>query len=391
VLLSFREVLVLAKKRYRDYGSRVGQANLHVTSDVATLTADLVNFPSVSGDEKVLADAIESILKDCSWLTIERIHNSLVARTNLGRSSRVIVAGHIDTVPVADNDQAVVIPAGGKLPTGESVETETLFGLGSCDMKGGVAVALRAAVLINEPVFDVTYVFYECEEVDSKRNGLTLISQARPELLEADIAILLEPSNAGIEAGCQGTLVARLTSLGVRSHSARSWKGVNAIHALHEAINVLTAYKPRSVEIDGLTYREGLNAVRIDGGIANNVIPDSVTMNVNYRYAPNRTAQEAEQHVRDVFSGYTVDIIDNVAGAMPGLDRPALADLVKRVDGQVAPKFGWTDVARFYAMGVPAVNLGPGDPSLAHARNEHVSMAQLQQCEDTVFAWLQGK
>ena len=369
----------------------MGQANLHVTSDVATLTADLVNFPSVSGNEKALADSIEAILKDCSWLSVDRISNSIVARTNFGRSTRVIVAGHIDTVPVADNATAVVVAAGGTLPTGEQVSEETLFGLGSCDMKGGLAVALRAAALIDQPVFDVTYVFYECEEVSSALNGLTLISQAHPEWLDADIAVLLEPSNAGIEAGCQGTLVAQLSSQGERAHSARSWKGVNAIHGLTAALNVLGSYEPRTVEIDGLEYREGLNAVRIEGGIANNVIPDNVTMNVNYRYAPNRTAAEAEAHVREVFAGYDITIVDNVAGAMPGLDRQALAELVKRVDGQVAPKFGWTDVARFYAMGVPAVNLGPGDPSLAHARNEHVSMAQLQRCEDIVFAWLQGK
>ena len=369
----------------------MGQANLHVTSDVATLTADLVNFPSVSGNEAALADAIEAILQGCSWLTVERIHNRIVARTELGRSSRVIVAGHIDTVPVADNDSAVTVPAGGILPTGETVDEDALFGLGSCDMKGGVAVALRAATHIEQPVFDVTYVFYECEEVDSARNGLTLIAQTRPELLNADIAVLLEPSNSGIEAGCQGTLVARLTSAGVRSHSARSWKGVNAIHGLTKALNTLSTYTPRTVEIDGLEYREGLNAVRIDGGIANNVIPDSVSMNVNYRYAPNRSAHEAEVHVRELFPDYHVEILDNVAGAMPGLDRSALADLVQRVGGKVAPKFGWTDVARFYAMGVPAVNLGPGDPSLAHARNEHVSMRQLHECEDIVFAWLQGK
>lgn len=369
----------------------MGQASLHVTSDVATLTADLVNFPSVSGDEKALADSIEAILNEIPWLSVDRISNSIVARTNFGRSSRVIVAGHIDTVPVADNSTAVVVPAGGILPTGEYVSEETLFGLGSCDMKGGLAVALRAAVVIDQPVFDVTYVFYECEEVSSVLNGLTLISQSRPELLDADIAVLLEPSNAGIEAGCQGTLVAQVSVKGERAHSARSWKGVNAIHGLTSALNTLATYVPRTVDIDGLEYREGLNAVRIEGGIANNVIPDAVTMNVNYRYAPNRSAQEAEAHVRETFAGYEITIVDNVAGAMPGLDRPALAELVKRVDGKVAPKFGWTDVARFYAMGVPAVNLGPGDPSLAHARNEHVSMAQLHACENIVFAWLQGK
>lgn len=362
-----------------------------MTSDVATLTADLVNFPSVSGNEAALADEIEAILRGTSGLSVERISNSIVARTNFGKPIRVIVAGHIDTVPVADNSTAVLVQAGEKLPTGQEVQEATLFGLGACDMKGGVAVALRAATQIAEPAFDVTYVFYECEEVDSSRNGLTLIAKAHPEWLQAQIAVLLEPSNAGIEAGCQGTLVARLTCKGERAHSARSWKGVNAIHGLTGALNILNEYTARVVEIDGLEYREGLNAVRVEGGIANNVIPDEVWLSVNYRYAPNRSAAQAEAHVRELFADYEIEIMDNVAGAMPGLDRPALAELVKRVNGQVAPKFGWTDVARFYALGIPAVNLGPGDPSLAHARNEHVSLKQLQMCEDTVFAWLQGK
>ena len=368
----------------------MGLNALNADADVVSMTRDLVNFPSVSGDEAVLADSIEAILRDLPWLTVERISNSLVARTSLGRSQRVIVAGHIDTVPVADNSVAVDVAAGQALPTGQAVLEDVIFGLGSCDMKGGIAVALRAAIEISEPAFDVTYIFYECEEIASSRNGLTLIAAQRPDLLEADIAVLLEPSNAGIEAGCQGTLVAQVEIRGVRAHSARSWKGVNAIHGLADLLAKLNAYEPTRVEIDGLEYREGLNAVQIHGGVANNVIPDSVIVNVNFRYAPNRTADEARAHVEHVLDGYDVTILDNTAGAMPGLDRPALADLVVRANGQVAPKFGWTDVARFYALGIPAVNMGPGDPSLAHARNEHVPVAQLHSCEATIQSWLRG-
>lgn len=368
----------------------MGHFALNADADVVSLTRDLVNFPSVSRNEAALCDAIEDILRSKPWLEVTRINNSLVARTNLGKAQRVIVAGHIDTVPVADNDTAVDVPAGSALPTGQTVDEDVLFGLGSCDMKGGVAVALRAAVSISEPTFDVTYIFYECEEIDSSLNGLTVIAAQRPDLLEADIAVLLEPSNAGIEAGCQGTLVAQVEIKGVRAHSARSWKGVNAVHGLTDLLGRLNDYEPRRVEIDGLEYREGLNAVQIHGGVANNVIPDSVLVNVNYRYAPNRTAAEAEAHVREVLGDHDVTILDNTAGAMPGLDRPALSDLVARANGQVAPKFGWTDVARFYALGVPAVNMGPGDPSLAHARNEHVPVSQLHSCEATVHSWLRG-
>lgn len=367
------------------------QKLLNPHADVVTLTAQLVDIPSVSGNEAQIADLVEAQLRACGWLTVERLNNNVVARTNLGRASRVIVAGHLDTVPVAENDKAVLLSAGQQLPVEGSILSEdVLFGLGSCDMKGGVAVALRAAVTIAEPVFDVTYIFYECEEVDSARNGLTKIAAEKPEWLKADIAILLEPSNAKIEAGCQGTLRAQIRTTGVRAHSARAWMGKNAIHGLADALSLLSTYEPLSVDVDGLEYREGLNAVGISGGIAGNVIPDEAVLEVNYRYAPVRSAKEAETFVKEFFTGYDVTIVDNIAGALPGLDRPELQSLLTMVDGQVAPKFGWTDVARFSAMGVPAVNMGPGNPSVAHARHEHVPVAQLKACEELVMGWLRG-
>ena len=379
------------KKALQDYRSRVDIAALNPHADIVTVTTDLVNIPSVSGDENVIATSIFEALSQCSWLEVIRFKNSVIARTNLGKPSRVIVAGHIDTVPVADNAQAVLISKDGKLPSdGSSVSEDVLFGIGSCDMKGGVAVAFRAAATIENPQFDVTYIFYECEEIESSRNGLTLIAAEHPEWLTADIAVLLEPSNANIEAGCQGTLRANISTSGKRAHSARSWLGENAIHNLNAILETLNSYEPAKVLIDGLEYREGLNAVSISGGIAGNIIPDQALVEVNYRYAPNKSGADAEQHIRDTFKDFTVEFSDNAPGAMPGLDRPALADLVSRVNGQVAPKFGWTDVARFSAMGVPAVNLGPGDPGLAHSRNEFVPVSQLQKCEETVFSWLRG-
>ena len=379
------------KKALQDYRSRVDIVALNPHADIVALTTDLVNIPSVSGNEAALASAIFAELSKCDWLEVHRFKNSVVAKTNLGKASRVIVAGHIDTVPVADNEAAVFVSSGNGLPSdGTVVPDDVVFGLGACDMKGGVAVALRAAVTIENPQFDVTYIFYECEEVDSERNGLTLIAAEHPEWLAADIAVLLEPSNANIEAGCQGTLRAKVSTVGTRAHSARSWLGDNAIHNLGDILARLNSYVPAKVLIDGLEYREGLNAVQVSGGIAGNVIPDSATVEVNYRYAPSTSGAQAEAHIREVFDGFLVEFVDNATGAMPGLDRPALADLVSRVGGKVAPKFGWTDVARFSAMGVPAVNLGPGDPGLAHSRNEHVSVAQLKQCEETVFDWLKG-
>jgi succinyl-diaminopimelate desuccinylase len=352
---------------------------------------ELVNVASVSGDERHLADAVEACLQGCAWLEVSRLGNTVIARTNLGRESRVIVAGHLDTVPAAGNEGATLIKADQQLPhDGSPAKEDLVFGLGACDMKGGVAVALRAAVTLDSPQFDVTYIFYECEEVDSARNGLTILAAERPELLKADVAVLLEPSNAQIEAGCQGTLRAQIRTQGVRSHSARSWLGDNAIHHLNEVLRRLNDYEPARVVIDGLEYREGLNAVGIAGGVAGNVIPDTAMVEVNYRYSPSKSADEAAAHLADIFQGFDVIVVDNAAGALPGLTQDALAELVRLVDGQVAPKFGWTDVARFAAMGIPAVNLGPGDPGLAHSRGEFVTCAQLQKCEETIFAWLAG-
>lgn len=351
---------------------------------------DLVNVPSVSGEERVLADAVELTLSQCAHLTVQRIGNTVIAQTHLGRSSRVILAGHLDTVPPADNTQAVLIAKGDSFPhdTAQKATEDLVFGLGACDMKGGVAVALQAAVTVDQPQFDVTYIFYECEEVDSARNGLTLLAANHPELLQADVAVLLEPSNAQIEAGCQGTLRAQIRTTGERAHSARAWLGDNAIHRLAEVLRRLDQYQPTEVQIDGLRYREGLNAVGISGGVAGNVIPDAAMVEINYRYAPSTSAEQAVDHVEALFAGFDVVVIDNAPGALPGLEREALQGLVKLVDGKVAPKFGWTDVARFAALGVPAINLGPGDPGLAHSRGEYVTCEQLRACESLILRWL---
>jgi succinyl-diaminopimelate desuccinylase len=287
----------------------------------------------------------------------------------------VVLAGHVDTVPVNAN-----------LPS--RVEDGILYGLGSCDMKGGVAVGLKLAATLPAPSRDVTYVFYEAEEVEADRNGLGLISAAHPDWLAADFAVLMEPSNAVVEAGCQGTMRAEVSTSGVRAHSARSWNGVNAIHAAGAVLERLAAYEPRRPVIDGLRYHEGLNAVGIAGGVAGNVLPDACTVTVNYRFAPDRSVDEAADHLAGVFADFEVAITDSAPGALPGLDRPAAAAFVEAVGGEVNPKFGWTDVSRFSALGVPAVNFGPGDPELAHSQGEHVPLAQLQHCLDSLTAWL---
>lgn len=349
--------------------------DLDLSSGVVALTAQLVDVPSESGDEGPLADAVQAALSASPHLEVERIANNVVARTRLGRAERVVIGGHLDTVPSAGN-----------LP--HRIDGDRLYGLGACDMKGGVAVALLLAASIADPVRDVTYLFYECEEVEAARNGLRLLAAERPDLLAADLAILMEPSNAGIEAGCQGTLRAEVRLTGRRAHSARSWMGENAVHAAGPVLETLRAYVPRRPLVDGLEYREGLSAVGIAGGVAGNVIPDECVVTVNYRFAPDRTEAQAADHVRDVFAGYDVAIVDSAPPAAPGLDRPAAADFVRAVGAAPQPKFGWTDVARFAGLGVPALNFGPGDPSLAHSRDEYVPLADLTACEDALRSWL---
>ncbi|HEV2376821.1 MAG TPA: succinyl-diaminopimelate desuccinylase [Streptosporangiaceae bacterium] len=345
--------------------------------DAAALAARLVDVPSVSGTEGPLADAIETALRARPHLAVERYGNTVVARTMLGHRQRVVIAGHIDTVPIAGN-----VPS--------RMQDGVLHGCGSCDMKSGVAVMLRVAAELTGPVRDVTYVFYDCEEVEAERNGLGRLARHDPALLAGDLAVLMEPTSAVIEGGCQGTMRAEVTTTGARAHTARSWMGRNAIHGAGAILEVLRAYEPRQPEVGGLRYREGLNAVGIRGGVAGNVVPDECVVTVNYRFAPDRTEDEAVAHVRAVFGGFPVTVTDSSPAASPGLDHPAAASLLAAVGGTPRAKLGWTDVARFASLGIPALNYGPGDPELAHTPGEHASTDEIFSCETTLLAWLTG-
>ncbi len=357
----------------------MADTSLDLTLDAAELTARLVDFRSESGTEKPLADAIETALRALPHLTVDRYGNNVVARTNLGRSERVILAGHIDTVPVADN-----VPS-------RLDEDGVLWGCGTCDMKSGVAVQLRIAATVPAPNRDLTFVFYDNEEVAAELNGLKHVSETRPEWLEGDFAVLLEPSDGQVEGGCQGTLRVLLKTTGERAHSARGWMGANAIHAASPILARLASYEPRRPVIDGLEYREGLNAVGISGGVAGNVIPDECVVTVNFRYAPDRTPEDAVAHVREVFADCGVEefeVVDHSGAAMPGLSHPAAKAFIEAVGGTPMPKYGWTDVSRFSALGVPAVNYGPGNPHLAHKRDERVEIAKILAGEERLRTWL---
>lgn len=379
-----------------------------LTVDPVDLTRALVDIASPSREESEIAGVVHAALeKTLAGFTgpaagrteVIRDGNRVLARTSRGLPTRVVVAGHLDTVPVADN-----------VPCRLSGEGEdlVLHGCGTVDMKSGDAVFLHLfATLADsaELAHDLTLVLYDCEEIEATANGLGFLEQTHREWLAGDVAILGEPTGGLIEAGCQGTLRIRVHARGVRAHSARSWLGDNAVHRLAPILAALAAYEPRSVDIDGCVYREGLQAVRMSAGVAGNTVPDEAWIDVNFRSAPDRDTDAALEHALDALGltgirqcdsgdepstepGLYWELTDLSPGALPGLAEPAAADLVRAAGGRVRAKYGWTDVSRFAALGIPAVNLGPGDPGLAHKRDEHCPAEQITVVADTLRTYL---
>lgn len=365
-------------------------APLDLRQDVALLTAAVMDINSVSGNETELADAIDVALRSIPGLQIIRDGDSIIARTELGLPERVILAGHLDTVPLPTTEGARgTVPSTWKSGTpGEGV----LYGRGATDMKGGVAVQLALAATMFDggasPTRDVTFVFYDHEEVEAVKSGLGRLVRNHGHLLDGDFAILLEPTHGTVEGGCNGTSRFEATTVGEAAHSARAWMGSNAIHAAAPILARLAAYEPRTINVDGLDYRESLNAVKINGGTAGNVIPDRCVVEINYRFAPDKSPDQAEAHVRELLEGFEVVRTDAAAGARPGLNHPAAASFVAAVGAEPKPKYGWTDVARFSELGIPAVNFGPGDPLLAHKDNEHVDADAIRECLRALRSWL---
>lgn len=330
--------------------------------DLLELTAALVDVPSESFHEAPLADLFEAEVRACPLLDVHRVGDNVVARTELGRPARLILAGHLDTVPANGNETA-------------RIEGDVLWGLGAADMKGGLAAMLEVARTLGEPAVDVTFVFYAREEVAQRHSGLGELARLRPDLLEGDVALLGEPTDAQIEAGCQGTLRAQVTLAGARAHLARAWMGRNAIHRLGRLLALVEAYEPRQPVIDGCRYHEALQAVRVEGGVAGNVVPDRAVVELGFRFAPDRSPEAAEAHLTEVLAEVLepadrVEVIDRSPGALPSLTHPMLAGLVERNNLKVTAKLGWTDVAFFASRGVPAANFGAGDPTLAHTAGE---------------------
>lgn len=369
-----------------DNFSDIGPQELDLTQDVAELTRDLLDIFSVSSDEKRIADAVEKQLTSLEHLSVTRDGDSIIARTNWGKDKRIVLAGHLDTVPLPQVEGSLgTVPSQWVEEDGEKV----LYGRGATDMKGGVAVQLALAAALTDAHYDITYVFYDHEEVASELSGLARLMRNHESLLtDADFAVLLEPTNGTIEGGCNGTMRFWIHTHGKASHSGRSWVGENAIHKMADVLGRLATYEAQTYDVEGLAFREGLNAVQIEGGIAGNVIPDHSKVHINYRFAPNKTLDQAIAHVENVFEGYELEFVDKSSAARPGLDADLSRSLIESVGQEPKPKYGWTDVARFSEIGIPAVNFGPGDALLAHTDNEHVSAEAIRECYRALHQWL---
>lgn len=338
--------------------------------DLLAATASLVEIASPSLDETEFADHVESRLRACSWLSVDRVGDNVVARTGLGRPQRLLLVGHLDTVPANGNAEP-------------RIDGDTLWGLGSADMKSGLAVFLHLAETVADPVVDITFVFYAAEEIAAEHSGLLELYRERPDLLAGDAAILGEPTDGWLEAGCQGTARVRLTFRGARAHTARPWMGRNAIHRLGGALVRIADFEARSPVIDGCEYREAMQAVFVDGGIAGNVVPDEATLTVNLRIAPDRTVDHALDELRSLLDGVIevgdgFDVVDRASPAPPSLTHPLIARLADE-GAPVRAKLGWTDVARFAEHGMPAVNFGPGEATVAHTADERVERPSIDR------------
>ncbi len=384
-------------------------------ADLLELTAELVAMPSVSFEESTFVDWLEDQLGQLDHLETVRVGDNLVARTNLGRTQRLVIAGHTDTVPPNGNAQA-------------RIDGDTLWGVGSADMKGGLAVALQLAREVTNPRYDLTFIFYAREEVAQEHNGLNELTAERPDLLAGDCAILGEPTSALIEAGCQGAMRFQLTLAGARAHTARPWMGRNALHRLGPVLAALAAYEARTPTIDGCVYREAIQAVSVEGGVAGNVVPDQVVLKIHHRYAPDRSPQQAESFVRELLAphielapdavtantentdgakrdessgarsgdesarkgGYDeLVVLDQSPACLPSMNHPILQKLVTDNNLEVKSKLGWTDVARFDQLGIPATNFGPGDATVAHAADERLERSSIESVYSALRALVQ--
>jgi succinyl-diaminopimelate desuccinylase len=339
--------------------------------------------PSVIGSEIALCDDLEARLQTLPGWRLERVANNLALRRENPDPSRpkLAFAGHIDTVPEAQP------------PIEVRVEGDLVFGRGSSDMKAGDAVmlALLEEFSWEEARFEPVFVFYEREEGPYAENGLETVFEAFPWVLEAGLAVVLEPTENALEVGCVGTTQVEITFRGRAAHAARPWQGENALTTAGHFLASLHECPAEEVIVDGLPFYRVLTPTLARGGSAKNVVPDSFWVNVNHRFPPGEGREDVERTFEGLLGGYDAvfEVVDFAPSGPVDLDNPLLQELI--LTGlDVRPKQAWTDVARFAGRGVPAVNLGPGSPSQAHQRDEHVRLSLLEESYEILARFLRG-
>lgn len=341
----------------------------------------LVDIPSVTGEEGPLCEALAARLgRTYREEHIRRIGNSVVVGTPTDRPL-VLLVGHIDTVPRQGQGPA-------------RVEGGRLFGLGTSDMKSGVAVMVHLLEdrSVREGPYDVVGVFYDAEEGPHARNGLEPVLQGLPWLAEAAFAVVTEPTDLELQLGCQGLVNATVRFEGKAAHSARPWLGVNAVTKAGNWLAGLHERAPEPFEVGGLTFYEVFSVTRATAGVANNVIPAAFDLNLNYRFAPHRSGSDALARLAEITAGAdSVDVKECVGGAPVPEGNPFLDRLVAISDAPVTPKQAWTDVARLARYGIPAANYGPGEVAQAHKATESVPIANLDPAYEALRCFLTGK
>ena len=337
---------------------------------LAERTLELVDIPSESHNEAAIRDRLRSLVPPVFAAVFEGDEAFLWARERREDVPLLVLAGHYDTVPAQEN-----VP--GRLEDG------AVHGCGASDMKGGVAVALEFVRELAERdpgSVDVGLLLFGREELPPQANPLPALFDACPLVHEAGLAVLLEPTDLTIQAGCVGNLSARVTFHGVSGHSARPWLADNALHRAIDGLSRVAAHERREAVIDGLPFYEVVSVTRLEGGLADNVVPDRAVATLNLRYPPDRSPQEAEDYVRTLVpTDATVEIVGNSPPGAVVRDVPLVHALRAAGDFPVEPKQAWTNVADFTSRGIPAVNFGPGATRYAHARDELVEVAALER------------
>jgi len=344
---------------------------------LAERTLALVDVPSVSREEARLAELVAGSVPRAVFAERHADGEGFYyATARRPGHPQVLLAGHLDTIPPQDN-----------LPG--RIEDGWVVGLGATDMKGGLAVMLELADWIAheqpERDLDVGLLFFTREELPVAESPLPAVFAACPELRDTDLAIVLEPTDNTIQAGCLGNLNATLEFRGVSAHSARPWLGVNAIAIAVDALHPLTRVPPAPVEVEGLTFVEVLTVTRIEGGIADNVVPDLVSCRLNYRFAPTRTVDEAAYRLAELIGPVgELEVTSASPAGRVAVRSPVVGRLREAGGFAVEPKQAWTPVAQFSEEGVDAVNLGPGATRYAHTRDERVAIVELARTYDAL-------